>query len=199
MNETRMKVLADQIIGGGSPLPLLGAGHFSKVFDLGDGTVLKVSGPGGFGSDDTDYSYSGGEGRAYDGWQAYAPWRMAHPDPHFLPVLAYHQIDDLHAVGIVPRAKPMTRYAGLYGHVRLTPAQELQTRRLTSLMYDWTGADSVHNWRNPPKWARELKAWWQPLRESCDLDLDLHEGNVLHYQGRMVYSDPFGVSRAPAH
>lgn len=64
------------------PMPHLGSGCFSHVFDLGDGLVLKVGGPGGYGYKDERRhpeesvhfmdSYNGGP--QDDAWPQFVMW-----------------------------------------------------------------------------------------------------------------------------
>ena len=55
----------------------LGAGHFSKVYKLADGLVLKVGGPGGYGFDGRGmhyYDYDNQGAPISDAWPKYVEW-----------------------------------------------------------------------------------------------------------------------------
>ena len=57
----------------------IGSGHFSKVYKLADGLVLKVGGPGGYGFDGRGLYYEDAEYAEYgkpvsDAWPKYVEW-----------------------------------------------------------------------------------------------------------------------------
>lgn len=58
---------------------LIGAGHFSAVYDFEDGLVLKVGGPGGYGRTQRGWNYSTtfrdeNDRPLADAWPAYIRW-----------------------------------------------------------------------------------------------------------------------------
>lgn len=153
---------------------IIGAGHFSQVFEHPDypGLVLKLSCRGGsWGSSYSKKSAFRDEGAytRHDAWQPFAKMCMLHPAPHLPVIYAYEQLTQSYAIAI------MKRYEDAYD-------------RQDTLRMAWA------EWLNG---AEKAPAWMWPaiqMREMMSLSVDLHGANVMMDGGMLIMTDPFSVA-----
>lgn len=163
------------------PGVFLGEGAFSQVFDIGGDLVLKISGPYNWASNAADVT-------VLDGWQAYAPYIQQNPDPRCLPVLHFEKLQDNFAWGIVPMAREV---AASGEHSQGLSPRQLEVLRIVD-EWSWHRIREYH-YRRP--WVQKVWALYNELRGlGAEVEVDLHSGNFLLYNGKLVISDPFGGS-----
>lgn len=146
-------------------LPEMGQGHFSKVYSLGDGLVLKVGGPGGYGDGDC----TPGKGTTFldevgrpmpDGWPAYVKWLEAeygNDKPEWAPVV--HHLEQMRGKFYFAICEELSSYDG----------DEDQHSPPSDLYITLESAAASIGW----------------------LRMDLHGANVMCREDTLVINDPW--------